>query len=127
MVRYLLDTQLLIWALTESKELPKEARLILTSRSSAIYVSIASVWELAIKTATGKLKLPVKDMEAEILGIGAILIGIEFEHCRRTETLPDIHRDPFDRMLVAQSDVEHMDLLTTDPVLAQYGPHVRVF
>lgn len=88
---------------------------------------MASLWEISIKSGLGKLRLQTDDLEQELLQYGVATVDIQYRHCLRVRDLPDIHRDPFDRMLIAQSEVERMELLTTDPVLAQYGPHIRVF
>lgn len=99
---------------------------MLTSESNEVYVSMASIWEIAIESSSGEPREEAEDMEAEMQRSGAIPIGIEFSHCKRFETLPDIHRDPFDRKLVAHSEVEPMILLTSNAQLAPFGPHVRV-
>ena len=125
-MRILTDTHILIWALEESPLLPKEARRLLTSRSSEIFISMASIWEIAVKASSGKLSLKSKNLEEEITEYGGRILDIQFKHCQRIQSLPDIHRDPFDRMLIAQSELEHMQLLTTDATLGKYGPHVRV-
>jgi len=117
----LLDTHVLLWALYDSAKLTPAAKEAIAS--SSCVVSIASLWELSIKHSLGKLDL--KQSVVEIADICAknhiILLGIMPEHCRRTETLPFIHRDPFDRLLIAQALEEDLVLVSKDQYAPQYG------
>ena len=117
----LLDTHVLLWALYDSSRLSSAAKNAIASSSCA--VSIASLWELSIKHSLGKLSL--KQSVVEIADTCAKhhirLLGITPEHCQRTETLPFIHRDPFDRLLIAQALEENLVLVSKDQYAPQYG------
>jgi PIN domain nuclease of toxin-antitoxin system len=120
-MRLLLDTHALLWWLLESPKLPESWRLALASPENDVYVSAASIWEIAIKRSLGKLQLPAQEDIASLperchfdsLSCTAI-------HAARTEALPWHHRDPFDRMLVAQSLCEKLDLVSADPAMRDY-------
>ena len=91
---------------------------------NTLYLSAASGWEMVIKACLGKLKLPddVQGYVAEQIALNAIqVLPIEMSHALHVYTLPDHHRDPFDRMLVAQSQVEQLPILTIDPLIAKYA------
>ncbi|NOY90697.1 MAG: type II toxin-antitoxin system VapC family toxin [Deltaproteobacteria bacterium] len=123
MTRILLDTHVFVWALAEPRRVSEEAWLLLRDPSRSLALSIASVWELAIKSALGKLSLPagVEPFVAEgCRRTGVTLLGVELAHVAEVERLPHHHRDPFDRMLVAQSRVEGMALLSFDGALDAY-------
>ena len=117
----LLDTHVLLWALYDSSRLSTKAREAIASSPCAI--SIASLWELAIKHSLGKLDLKQSVVEiADTCAKHQIrLLGITPEHCERTETLPFIHRDPFDRLLIAQALEEKLVFVSKDQYAAQYG------
>jgi len=91
-----------------------------------IYVSSVSIWEVAIKVATRKLKIDVDILISNIADSGFFMLDITYAHAAAVANLPLIHRDPFDRMLVAQAMCEPMKLLTADRVLADYSPLVEV-
>jgi len=125
-VRVLLDTQLLLWGVAKSRRLPRQARRILESRSNEIYVSAASLWEIAIKLALGR-----RGFDVDLERLRAVLPEMDFmelpvtaAHAASVVSLPTIHKDPFDRMLVAQSISETLRLVTTDAALARYGSTV---
>lgn len=117
----LLDTHVLLWALYDSSRLSLAAKE--TIASSPCVVSIASLWELSIKHSLRKLEL--KQSVVEIADICSknhiVLLGIKPEHCHRTGELPFIHRDPFDRLLVAQALEEDLALVSKDQYASQYG------
>ena len=121
-MKVLLDTHVLLWALYDSSRLSPAAKEAIASSSSCV-VSIASLWELSIKHSLGKLEL--KQSVVEIADICSknhiVLLGIMPEHCHRTEALPFIHRDPFDRLLVAQALEEDLALVSKDQYASQYG------
>ena len=118
-MRLLLDTHVAIWFLEDPAQLVDEARLAIDEPANLTYVSAASVWETALKQAAQRLSLP------EPLDVGAARAGFEelpvtWAHGRTAATLPPVHGDPFDRMLVAQAVVENLVLVTRDAILAQY-------
>ena len=123
-MRVLLDTHLLLWALGAPARLPPNARRII--READVYVSAASIWEISIKAALGKLRADPREVLAALEPAGFLTLSIAGEHAARVASLPPIHRDPFDRLLVAQALVEPMRLLTDDAVLEGYGEIVTV-
>lgn len=123
---FLLDTRVLIWAASEPERLGDATELVL---NEDCWISAASVWELAIKQGLGKLDLhaPVArwtERATRELRLGSL--AVTTDHAAAVETLPPIHRDPFDRLLIAQARVEGATLLTADRTLAAYGAAVRL-
>ncbi len=118
-MRYLVDTHALLWALGAPDTLSAEARDALAAPSNLVFVSSASLWECAIKASIGKLDLP-EDFFDTIPGSGYELMPIRIAHLKVYRTLPMLHRDPFDRMLVAQASAESMILITRDPDIVRY-------
>ena len=115
-MKYLLDTHILLWFITNSPELKGEVREIIINPDNEIYLSVVSEWELVIKSNIGKLKLK-SDFHAFaklINELGIISIAINREHLECYETLPLLHRDPFDRMLIAQAKTEKLTVITHD-------------
>jgi PIN domain nuclease of toxin-antitoxin system len=118
-VGYLLDSHILLWIDSEPERFAGTPLRQLLHQSS-VYVSVATAWELAIKLASNKLKLPVPVSKmAAVYGFSELLIT--FQHVELAAALPLHHRDPFDRLLVAQAQVERLILVTTDKKLAEYG------
>lgn len=124
MIRLLLDTQILLWALAGHRRLPREARRLIDDHESI--VSAASIWEIAIKVSIGRLDADPAAVQQALDPSGFEELAVTGEHAARVVQLPPHHRDPFDRLLVAQSLVEQLVLLTTDSQLAAYGSLVRV-
>jgi PIN domain nuclease of toxin-antitoxin system len=120
-VRLLLDTHALLWAVGSPTELPPRVRALLEDGSTQACVSAASMWEISIKTALGKLALDLGALLAEMRTLEFAELRIGFEHTRRAGTLPPIHRDPFDRMLVAQALEEGLTIVTRDPAIGRYA------
>jgi PIN domain nuclease of toxin-antitoxin system len=123
-MRVLLDTNALLWAQADSPHLPTRWRDIISDPSHEIWVSSVSLAEIAIKVSIGKLVLPlgVPVSLAEVavhLGCGDLLFAPR--HVERMRTLPLIHRDPFDRMIIAQALVEDLAVMTADRQFATYG------
>ena len=118
-MRLLLDTHALIWWLTSSKSLDPQTLRALEDRSNRVYVSVASFWEMAIKAATGRLSIPPRIM-VQLSASGVTILPIETPHAWRVSTLPPLHKDPFDRLLVAQAMHEGLTLVTRDPWVAAY-------
>jgi PIN domain nuclease of toxin-antitoxin system len=121
-VRFLLDTHVLIWALEGSKKLPAKARDLLLDAAHEHYVSTASVWELVIKVAQRKLVLgrDLDELESGLETAGFKLLPVHIRHAVAVGSLPHHHRDPFDRLLIAQCHVETLRLLTADTQLSSY-------
>ncbi|EQD51196.1 PilT domain-containing protein [mine drainage metagenome] len=119
----LLDTHVALWAITDSPKLSQKARDLIKSPKATVWVSVASVWEIAIKHSLARGDMPVSGRDA--LGYfqdsGYRFLPIEAEHALAVEELPTHHQDPFDRILVAQALVEPMRLMTHDPLVALYS------
>jgi len=119
----LVDTHAVLWWLAGDKQLSRVARQILENPANRRIVSVAALWEIAIKIGTGKLPvrgLTLSDFSSQLRKQEFILLSIRLEDLLRLEQLPPIHRDPFDRILVAQAIEEHISLLTADPIIAAY-------
>jgi PIN domain nuclease of toxin-antitoxin system len=115
----LLDTHVLIWALENNPALSGKAREAIIDGNNIIFVSSVSAWEISIKVAMGKLKVP--DNLCEEISLHRFTrLNINFEHAQLAGKLPDIHKDPFDRMLIAQANIEKLTLVTGDRLIAQY-------
>ena len=114
----LLDTPVLIWW-DEGRRIAAEARQAI-EEADAVYVSAASAWEVAIKTALGRVR-STRTVEEAASDSGFLELPVTFRHAERVTGLPPHHRDPFDRMLVAQAAAEELTLVTRDPVFARYG------
>ncbi len=123
-MRVLLDTHLLLWALGSPLKLSADTRKLVDT--SEVYVSAASIWEISIKAALGKLKADAAEILAAVQPAGLSLLPITGEHAARVARLPTHHKDPFDRILIAQALTEPMILLTNDKVLERYGDLVQV-
>lgn len=123
-MKMLLDTHTFLWWITNDPQLSPRARQIMEAADTELFLSAASGWEIAIKSRLGRLKLPadLQSFMAEQLWINAIqVLSIQMAHALHVATLLAHHRDPFDRMLVAQSQIEHLPILSGDPLIAQYG------
>jgi len=124
-MKLLLDTHILLWVMRDARELSAAARDFI-ERAEDVYVSSVSFWESAIKAAMGKLPLAPQALEAGALRAGFIPLPVTWAHALAVDALPMLHRDPFDRMLVAQAVSEPLQLLTHDAKLARYSPLVSV-
>ena len=122
--RILLDTHLLLWALSTPARLPAATRREIDRNQ--VFVSAASIWEIAIKSSIGKLKADAAEVLDELPVAGFDLLPVSGAHAAYTAGLGGLHKDPFDRMLVAQALCEAMPLLTNDETLAGYGAIVRL-
>ncbi len=119
-MRLLLDTHAFLWWLEDNPRLGRDARTRIGDPKSIVHVSAATVWELAIKMALGKLRVDRADLPDEITANGFVELPIGSRHAARAGALPRHHDDPFDRMLIAQAQVEELTLLTQDPAFGQY-------
>jgi len=118
-MRLLLDTHTLLWWLDDSPEIVKAARDSLRSADNVKFVSVVSIWEIRLKAALGKLKLP-KNFRAILDQQPVEQLPVLSEHAHAFGELPLHHRDPFDRMLVAQARVENLTMVTRDPRIHEY-------
>lgn len=123
-MRLLLDTQVYLWFLADSGRLNKAARKQI-AEAEQVWVSAASIWEASIKIALGKLQADPALLVAGIAASGFVELPISAQHGARVASLPEIHRDPFDRMLIAQALSEPAYLLTADSLLSQYSDLVQ--
>lgn len=124
-MKLLLDTHLLLWAAGEPRRLSKQARTLIGNPDNELLFSAASLWEVAIKRGLGRedFKVDARLLRRGLLDNGYNELPIVSDHVVATESLPPIHKDPFDRILVAQATVEGVTLLTIDPLVSQYpGP-----
>ena len=119
-MRLLLDTHVVLWSLTEPLKLRGETREALEDAQNDVFVSAVSGWEIAVKRALGKLEAP-DDLEAGVRQQGFLPLHLTFLHAERAGALPPHHGDPFDRMLVAQAQVEGLVVVTRDARIRLYG------
>jgi PIN domain nuclease of toxin-antitoxin system len=126
-MKLLLDTHLLLWAAGEPKRLPKNIRALLEDMDNELLFSVASLWEVAIKSGLGRkdFRVEARLLRRGLLDNGYSELPIVSDHVVAIESLPPIHKDPFDRILVAQAAVEGIALLTNDPVVARYPGPIR--
>ncbi len=122
-MKALLDTHTFLWAIADDGRLSRRAQQIYTDPND-LWLSVASIWEMLIKMRAGKLPLPeptgpyiVKELAQNKIGV----LPIKLDHVLRIESLPAHHRDPFDRILIAQSLEENLPLITADPVFERYS------
>lgn len=122
MLTYLLDTSTFLWAATAPRELSRKARRICESPAVRRLVSAASLWELATKCSIGKLSIPnaAVALPAWVISLEATVLPLEAAHAYAAYGLPLTHRDPFDRMLIAQAVADDLTLVTPDEVIQQY-------
>lgn len=121
---YLLDTQIFLWWMTNDQRLTSKIKKILSDPHRLIYLSVASVWEIIIKQQIGKLTLP-HNLLLTIKNCGFDLLAIELEHALEIQNLPDYHKDPFDRLLIAQAISEKLTLITSDAKIWKYQLNVH--
>lgn len=126
-MKLLLDTHAFLWWITGSDRVSHHARDAISDTANEVYVSAASGWELAIKASLGRVALP-DDLEGflseQLATNGFDVLPIHLRHALGVYRLPDLHRDPFDRMLIAQAIAERMSLVSGDPRIAGYGTDV---
>jgi PIN domain nuclease of toxin-antitoxin system len=127
-VRLLLDTHIALWALADDPALAPAAREAIADADNAVHVSVASLWEIAIKHALGRGAVPFGASQAarHFADAGYRILDISAAHAITVESLPPLHADPFDRMLVAQSLAEPMRLVTHDRAVAAYSDAVML-
>jgi PIN domain nuclease of toxin-antitoxin system len=126
-VRILLDTQCFLWMHSDPERLSRRARRLLTDVDNDLLLSAASAWEIAIKAALGKLRLPepIPEYVTSRMAEAAVQgLAIEHAHALRVATLPGHHTDPFDRLLIAQAEIEDLAILTSDRQFSEYDVRV---
>lgn len=119
-MRILLDTHIYLWVVTDNRKLNKQARKLI-QEADEVFVSSASIWEASIKIGLGKLDADINQLVSEIVPCGYKELPVRAVHGALVCKLPDIHRDPFDRILIAQALSEPLQLLTMDSYLAAYS------
>lgn len=119
-MRLLLDTHALVWSLLEPERFPARLRATLIDPAHTVHVSAASVWEVAIKSRVGKLSFPLDQLAAIIDDTGFSELPVISAHALEVRHLPMLHRDPFDRLLIAQTRHERLTLVTRDPDVRRY-------
>jgi PIN domain nuclease of toxin-antitoxin system len=126
-MKLLLDTHLLLWAAGEPQRLSKQARRLIDNPENELLFSAASLWEVAIKRGLGRedFKVDARLLRRGLLDNGYSELPIISDHVVATESLPPIHKDPFDRVLVAQATIEGVTLLTIDSLVSQYPGPIR--
>ncbi len=116
---YLLDTRIFLWFLSDDKSLTERVKAIIENSSNSIFVSAATIWEIAIKVKLGRLKVP-RNIEDYIANSGFEELVVNSIHASNTRSLYLHHKDPFDRILVSQAKVEGLTILTHDSVFTKY-------
>ena len=116
----LIDTQIAVWVALDLPKLPAAARQQI-AQANVVYVSAVSLWEIGMKVSTGKLKLSMADLEAKLVAASAVPLALTWAHAVRAYDVAPFHRDPFDRLLLAQAVTEPLHLLTTDESLKDYS------
>jgi PIN domain nuclease of toxin-antitoxin system len=127
-VKLLLDTHIFLWLNTEPERL-KDRLSLIEDRRTELVLSAVSSWEIAIKHASGKLSLPESPelyVPSRMREVNACGLAVEHAHALAVATLPPIHRDPFDRLLVAQAKMLRLPILTADPIVARYPVEAMV-
>lgn len=123
-MKYLIDTHILLWFCSDYQLLSQRIRRILLNRKNSLFVSLASIWEIAIKSSLGKLTLSVtidQFVRTQIIKNDINILEIKLEDLYLVEKLPFHHRDPFDRLIIAQALNEGIDLISMDPVFKKYN------
>jgi PIN domain nuclease of toxin-antitoxin system len=128
-MKFLSDSHLLIWAAINSSRVPKRALPLLNDKDNELFFSSASLWEITVKAAAGRFDFQIDPrlLRRNLLDNGYQELPVTSEHALMLLTLPPIHKDPFDRMLIAQAIAEGITLLTSDATIAKYpGPIQKV-
>jgi PIN domain nuclease of toxin-antitoxin system len=127
-VSYLLDTQILLWAAAGSDRLTSAARRLIGDPANTLVFSAASLWEIAIKSGLGRddVQVDAKRLRTGLRDNGYVELPVTGAHAAAIADLPPLHRDPFDRLLIAQARIEGLELVTADRIVAQYGGSIRL-
>ena len=119
--RLLLDTHALIWALSKPSELAGAARQAIADPANAVYVSPAPIYEINLKVAPGKLQPPARDLLSSVQGLGVTELPLRLAHAALAGSLPFHHRDPFDRLIIVQAQLEGLTVVTRDSLFGSYA------
>jgi PIN domain nuclease of toxin-antitoxin system len=122
-LRLLVDSHVLLWHLLDDPRLTPGPTATIEAEDAEVLVSVASLWEIAIKNALGKLEAP-EDLPRRVEELGFEPLAIDVEHAWAVRQLPHHHRDPFDRLLIAQAQVERLPILTANPAFGEYDVKV---
>ena len=120
-MRLLLDTHVLLWWLGNHRELKARARAAIADPTNMVFVSAVSIWEARIKQSLGKLEVPANFLSA-VREEAFELLPVTADHADTVATLPPLHRDPFDRLLIAQAQVEKLTIVSADAIFPRYDP-----
>ena len=126
-LRVLLDTHVLLWLVDDTSKLSSRVTQLCEDENNALFVSVASFWELAIKMSLGKIALAdhaIEQLKSWCLDNTISILPIDIDHCIRVQTLPFHHRDPFDRLLIAQALCEELTMISVDEHFPAYGVEV---
>ncbi|KYG06060.1 type II toxin-antitoxin system VapC family toxin [Sorangium sp. So ce296] len=126
-MRLLLDTHCWLWLVADPERIRRDVVEMLVAEGADVYISAATAWEIVIKHALGKLSLPIPPAEyipSRMAALGHLSLPIEQRHTLQVAGLPPHHKDPFDRILVAQAQVEDIQLVTADRLMAPYDVRV---
>jgi PIN domain nuclease of toxin-antitoxin system len=126
-LKLLLDTQLLLWAAGQPDRLSTAARKQLNDKKNELYFSAASIWEISIKSSLGRddFRADPRVLRRGLLDNGYVELAVTGQHAANVDSFPPLHKDPFDRLLLAQAHTEGITLLTTDSQLSRYKGPVR--
>jgi PIN domain nuclease of toxin-antitoxin system len=121
-MQYLLDTHILIWFLTGNERLSEKTKTIIKNIDNNCYISLASIWEIALKVKAGKLDLNISfdKLKSLLINNQIELLPVGFEHIQQLLSLPQHHNDPFDRIIIAQAIVEELTIISDDKMFKQY-------
>jgi PIN domain nuclease of toxin-antitoxin system len=124
-MRLLLDTHIYLWCVKDDRKLSKTARVLILE-AAEVYVSSVSIWEASIKIKLGKLDANLDNLVKAILKSGFLELPLTVKHVSKVNELPPLHRDPFDRILIAQASSEPLKFLTADTKLKEYSELVEI-
>jgi PIN domain nuclease of toxin-antitoxin system len=121
-MQYLIDTHVFLWFVSNSKELSQTAKSLIEDETNEIFISIASLWEISIKTALGKLTINGKYASVidDLTDNSIEILPINFAHTVQQNNLPFHHKDPFDRIIISQAIVENMNFISADAIFNNY-------
>jgi len=122
----LIDTHALIWYITGCKKLGREAISVISDQENTIFVSKASLWEMAVKISLGKLEIGISfdELELYLEENNFLILDFDFKHLKSLLNMPFHHSDPFDRLIIAQAIVEEMPIITNDRIFTNYPVHI---